>query len=324
MDAPIHIGALFFREVYILNQKVSLAETLLAILIVFVFMTVTAVSLIFGAVVLPFVVLYLLRLKHKSNYHFWLIFFSFMVPALLFLQPSVWLWFVILYILTSVIHNTLVKETSQELTLFYTTFTLALGAVGGVNILQMLGLMEPLADTYLSFRSWYTEQLENFGSEGIAGVDIELFREALDQFFVNLPGYITIVSFFIALYTVLMLRITIGGSGLKPWPRLAFSEWKFPRFTLYLFLILFIVSFFTNTDEGTFATIVSNAYLIALWAIFIHGLAFIYFFFLEKNMNKVVSILLLVPLAILRPVTVVIGLFEMMFRLRQMIIMKRK
>lgn len=292
-------------------------------MIVFVFITLTNVSLIFGAFVLPFVLLYLLRLKHKSNYQFWLIFISFMIPALLFLEPSILLWFVILYILTAVIHSTIVKGITQELTLFYVTFTLALGAIGGLNILQAMGLITPLSETYFSFRSWYVEQLETIGSVPFAAIDVETFKLALDQFYMNLPGYITVVSFFIALYVILMLRITINQDQMKIWPRIPFSAWQFPRITLYLFLILFVISFFTSGD-GTFQTLISNALLVSEWAIFIHGLAFSYFFFLEKNMNKVLAVILLIPLALLRPLTLLIGLFEMMFRLRMMLIMKRK
>jgi uncharacterized protein YybS (DUF2232 family) len=310
--------------VLILNQKVSLIETLLAILIVFVFITLTNISVIVGAFILPFVVLYLLKLKHKSNYQFWLIFISFMIPAILFLEPSILLWFVLLYILTAVIHSTLVKGASQELTLFYVTFTISLGAIGGLSLLQAVGLIQPLSEIYFSFRNWYVEQLESLGSMPFGVVDIDIFKEALDQFYINLPGYITIFSFFIALYVVLMLRITINKDQLKPWPRRAFSDWQLPRATLYLFLVIFVVSFFTTGGDGTFQTLISNLLLISEWAIFIHGLAFCYFFFLEKKMHKALAVILLIPLFIFRPITLLIGLFEMMFRLRMILIMKRK
>lgn len=327
MDAPIHVGALFFNEgVHILDQKVSLIETLITILIVFVFITLTNVSIILGAFLLPFVVLYLLKVKHKSNYHFWLTFISFMIPAVLFLEPSVLLWFVLLYILTAVIHSTLVQGISQELTLFYTTFTIALGTIGGLNFLQALGLMQPLSETYFAFRNWYIEQLESLDSLPVGGdaVDIDMFRAALDQFYMNLPGYITILSFFIALYVILMLRVTLNSKQFKLWPRLSFSEWQFPRFTLYLFLIVFVVSFFTTDGEGTFQILINNGLLISQWAIIIHGLAFSYFFFLEKKMHKALAVILMIPLIIFWPLTLLIGLFEMMFRLRMLLIMKRK
>lgn len=318
------IGALFFNEgVLILDQRVSFIETLLTILIVFLFITLTNVSLVFGIFLLPFVVLYLLKLKHKSNYHFWLIFFSFMIPALLFLEPSILLWFVILYILTAVIHSSIVKGYTQELTLFYVTFTIALGTLLGLNILQAFGFIQPLSETYFAFRNWYVDQIETFGSIPFGGIDIEVFKTALDQFYINLPGYITVLSFFIALYTVLMLRITLNKEQMKPWPRAAFSDWQFPRITLYIFFIVFVISFFT-TGEGTFQSLISNALLVSEWAVFIHGLAFSYFFFLEKKMNKVLAVILLIPLFFLRPLTLLIGLLEMMFRFRMLLIMKRK
>jgi len=306
-----------------LKSNVSLGQTFLAILISFVFIAITTLSVLLGAVILPLVVYYLLNIKHKSNYHFWLIFISFMLPAFLFLSPVVWMWFVVLYILTAVIHHTLSKGHSQELALFYGTFALMLSVVGGLNLLQMTGVINPLADTYMDVRNWYVEQIEGTGALSFAGLDIDVFRMALDQLFIQLPAFITIISFFVMLYTVLMLRLLLQNKELKPWPYLSFKDWAFPRFILYLFFILYIVSLFTS-PEDTFGTIISNAYVVVEWAMFLHGLSFAYFFFLEKNMNKVLAILLLIPLAVLRPLTVIIGLMEMVFRFRLSMKLKRK
>lgn len=306
-----------------MKPNVSLGQTFLAILISFIFIAITSLSVLLGAVILPLVVYYLLNIKHKSNYHFWLIFISFMLPAFLFLTPVVWMWFVVLYILTAVIYHTLSKGFSQELTLFYGTFALMLSVVGGLNLLQMTGIINPLADTYTDVRNWYVEQIEDVDVLNFAALDADLFRTALDQLFIQLPAFITIASFFVVLYTVLMLRLLLQNKGLQAWPYMSFKDWAFPRFILYLFFILYIISLFTS-NEDTFGTIISNAYVVVEWAVFLHGLSFAYFFFLEKKLNKVVAILLLIPLVVLRPLTIIIGLLEMVFRFRLLMKQKRK
>lgn len=306
-----------------MKQNVSLGQTFLAILIIFVFIAVTSLSALLGAVILPLVVYYLLKIKHKSNYHYWLIFISFMFPALLFLSPILWMWFVVLYVVTTVIHHTLAKGHTQELALFYGTAALMLSVVGGLNLLQMTAVINPLADTYSDFRSFYLEQLENMEGFTFAIVDMDLFRTALDQMFFNLPALITVASFFVILYTVLMLRLLLQNKELPAWPYTSFKNWAFPRFILYIFFILYIVSLFTSNDD-TFGTIVSNSYVVIEWAVFLHGLSFAYFFLLEKNLNKVLAIILLIPLIVLRPLTVIIGLLEMIFRFRLLMKQKRK
>lgn len=306
-----------------LKQNVSLGQTFLAILVIFVFIAITSISVLLGAVILPLVVYYLLKIKHKSNYHFWLIFISFMFPALLFLSPILWMWVVVLYILTAVIHHTLAKGLSQELTLFYGTFALMLSVVGGLNLLQMMGVINPLSDTFTTFRNWYMEQIENMGGLNVGFIDAEMFSTVLTQMFAQLPAYITVISFFVILYTVLMLRLLLQNKELPAWPYMSFSNWAFPRFILYLFFILYIVSLFTTT-ENTFGTIISNSYVLVEWAMFLHGLSFSYFFLLEKKVNKILAVIILIPLVIIRPLTLIIGLLEMVFRFRLLMKLKRK
>lgn len=306
-----------------LNNKVSLLQMMIALLMVFVFITLTDISLFLGAVILPFTIYFLVKLKHESNYHFWLTFVSFLIPAVIFLSATVWLWYLLLYLLTVVLHRTLKTNISQELTLFYVTATLMLGTIGGLNIMQWTGAIQPLSDVYMNFRSWYLEQIEMYGDFTAGALDAELIRQTLDQIFISLPAYITLISFALALYTVLMLRLILNSSTVKLWEYRSFKDWKFPRFILYLFFISFIVSFFT-TEGTTFFSTLNNITIVLEWVLYIHGLSFAYFFFREKKLHRVLSVLLLIPLIILKPLTFLIGVFEMIFRIRTMIEHKRK
>lgn len=305
-----------------MDKRVSMLQLMLVLLVVFVFITLTDISLLFGAVLLPFAVYFLVKLKHQSNYHFWLTFASFLIPAALLLSADAWVWFVVLYIVATVVHHTLKKEISQELTLFYVTATLMLSFIGILNLLQGFGIVQPISDTYLEIRSWYMEQLEMYGTFA-SDLDTDLIRTSMDQIFLNIPAYITVIAFMLALYTVLMQRVLFSSSHIKMWNYRSFKYWAFPRFVLYLFLALFIVSFFTT--EGTTAqSTVGNLLIVVEWILYIHGLSFSYFFFREKKLNMVISILLLIPLIILRPLTLLIGIFEMIFRIRTLLQLKRK
>ncbi|GAA3721591.1 hypothetical protein GCM10022378_09570 [Salinicoccus jeotgali] len=305
-----------------MNRQVSMLQLMLVLFTVFVFITLTDISLLFGAVLLPFAAFFLVRLKHQSNYHFWLTFISFLIPAILLLSPDSWLWFVVLYIVATVLHRTLKNEDSQELTLFYLTAALMISTIGGLNLLQGLGYIQPLSETYLNIRNWYIEQVEMYGSIASSTLDSGLIQSTMDQLFINLPAHITVLSFLIALYTVLMQRVLFASTDVKLWKYRSFKEWIFPRFVLHLFLILFIVSFFTT--EGAAQSTIGNIMVVMEWALFLHGLSFLYFFFMEKKLNKALSIALLVPFALLRPITLLIGIFEMIFRFRKLLLTKRK
>ncbi|TVT28052.1 DUF2232 domain-containing protein [Salinicoccus cyprini] len=305
-----------------MNKRVSMLQLMLVLFAVFVFITLTDISLLFGAVLLPFAVYFLVNLKHQSNYHFWLTFVSFLIPAALLLSPDAWVWFVVLYIVATVVHHTLKKNISQELALFYVTATLMLSFIGILNLLQGFGIIQPISDAYLDIRSWYLSQLEMYGTFA-ADLDTDIIRTSMDQIFINLPAYITVIAFLLALYTILMQRVLFSSSSVKMWNYCSFKDWAFPRLILYLFLILFVVSFFTT--EGTTAqSTVSNLLIVVEWMLYLHGLSFSYFFFREKKLNVALSILLLIPLVILRPITLLIGLFEMIFRIRTLIQLKRK
>lgn len=68
----------------------------------------------------------------------------------------------------------------------------------------------------------------------------------------------------------------------------------------------------------------TNVIIVLEWILYIHGLSFAYFFFREKKLHVAVSVLLLIPLIILKPLTMLIGIFEMIFRIRTILELKRK
>ncbi len=306
-----------------MNNKIPTGTLALTLLAVVSYIMLTEITLVFGPVVMPFAIYLLLKIKKQSTVNYWILFFSFLIPAMLFLSPLASASFIILYIVSSLLAYTLEQKVSQEMTLFYTTFALGLSTMAAVVIMQMLGFLRPLSDLYSSFRNWYETQLETVSSLTTDAMDADMILQSLDLYFQNMPAFVMIGSFFLALYIVLMVRI-LPQDNTKMWTYRTFDKWMMPRMLLYLYLLLFFIMLFSGGWEESTVTLISNISLIIEWALFIHGLAFIYYFMLRKSMNKVLAAVVLIPFALLRPITVLIGLFEMIFRIRLIMELRRK
>lgn len=306
-----------------MNNKIPTGTLALTLLAVVAYIMLTEITLVFGSVVMPFAIYLLLKIKKQSTVNYWILFFSFLIPAMLFLSPLASASFIILYIVSSLLAYTLEQKVSQEMTLFYTTFALGLSTMAAVVIMQMLGFLRPLSDLYSSFRNWYETQLETVSSLTTDAMDADMILQSLDLYFQNMPAFVMIGSFFLALYIVLMVRI-LPQDNTKMWTYRTFDKWMMPRMLLYLYLLLFFIMLFSGGWEESTVTLISNISLILEWALFIHGLAFIYYFMLRKSMNKVLAAVVLIPFALLRPITVLIGLFEMIFRIRLIMELRRK
>lgn len=306
-----------------MNNKIPTGTLTLTLLAVVAYIMLTEITLIFGPVVMPFAIYLLLKIRQQSNVNYWILFFSFLIPAVLFLSPLAAGSFIILYIITSLLAYTLDKNMSQELTLFYTTFAIGLSAMAAVVVMQMLGFLRPLSEIYSTFRNWYAEQLNAVSELTPAGVDGETILQSMDLYFQNLPAFLIIGSFFLALYIILIVRILPQDSR-EMWHYRSFDRWMMPRMLLYLYLLIFIIMLFSGSWEESTITLYSNISLLLEWGLFIHGLAFAYYFMLQKKLNKVLAVIILIPLVLFRPVTVLIGLFEMIFRIRLIMELRRK
>ena len=145
----------------------------------------------------------------------------------------------------------------------------------------MLGFLRPLSDLYSSFRNWYETQLETVCSLTTDAMDADMILQSLDLYFQNMPAFVMIGSFFLALYIVLIVRI-LPQDNTKMWTYRTFDKWMMPRMLLYLYLLLFFIMLFSGGWEESTVTLISNISLILEWALFIHGLAFIYYSCSEK------------------------------------------
>lgn len=306
-----------------MNNKIPTGTLTLTLLAVVAYIMLTEITLVFGPIVMPFAIYLLLKIKQQSKTNYWILFFSFMVPAVLLLSPLATSSFIILYIITSLLSHTLSKKMSQELTIFYTTFALGLSIMAAIVSMQMLGFLQPLSEIYSTFKDWYKEQLNVVSELTPQVMDAELVLQALDIYYQNLPAFLLVGSFFLALYIVLIVRL-MPSNAMEMWKYRSFDKWAMPRLVLFLYLLVFFITLFSGNWEESTITMFSNISLVLEWALFIHGLAFAYYFMIRKKMNKVLAIIILIPLVLFRPITVLIGLFEMIFRIRLIMESRRK
>lgn len=305
-----------------MNKKIPTGTLTLTLLAVVAYIMLTEITLVFGTIVMPFAIYLLLKIKQQSTANYWVLFFSFLIPALLFLSPLATGSFLILYIITSILSHTLDKKISQELTLFYTTFAIGLSTMATVVVMQILGYLRPLSEIYSTFRDWYADQLEAVSELTPEGMDMNIVLQSMDLYYQNLPAFLIVGSFFLALYIILIVRL-MPQDNQTMWNYRSFDKWMMPRMLLYLYMLIFIIMLFSGNWEESTITLFSNISLILEWALFVHGLAFAYYFMLTKKLNKVLAIIILIPLVLFRPITVLIGLFEMIFRIRLMMELRR-
>ena len=116
-----------------------------------------------------------------------------------------------------------------------------------------------------------------------------------------------------SLYTVLMVRV-LNPTG-KVWQKRPFMYWVVPRFVAHLYFIGLLVSLFI-TPEGSVYNVISNVMLILEWALFVHGLAFTYYFVKKKKMLTAVVVLFVILAILLRPITIFVGFMELILRIR--------
>lgn len=306
-----------------MNNKIPTGTLTLTLLAVVAYIMLTEITLVFGPIVMPFAIYLLLKIKQQSKTNYWILFFSFMVPAVLLLSPLATSSFIILYIVTSLLSHTLSKKMSQELTIFYTTFALGLSIMAAIVSMQMLGFLQPLSAIYSTFKDWYKEQLNVVSELTPQVMDAELVLQAMDMYYQNLPAFLLVGSFFLALYIILIVRL-LPSSAMEMWKYRSFDKWAMPRLVLFLYLLVFFITLFSGNWEESTITMFSNISLVLEWTLFIHGLAFAYYFMIRKKMNKVLAIIILIPLVLFRPITVLIGLFEMIFKIRLIMESRRK
>ena len=289
-------------------------QVLITVLVGFVFFLLLDYTVILGLLVFPFFIYFLLKIKSLSPNRFWIVIVIMAVGVFFVFSIMSFFGLIIAMFIVLLLERTLNGGYSQELTIVYTAFMIGLMILASIISLQSTHLLPSFAEISSQVIDWYAGQLKEV--EAIVGptIDMKVITQSVNQFFTTIPAQILVFGFFLALYTVLIVRV-LNPVG-KVWHKRPFMYWSVPRFVAHLYFIGLLISLFIgNTEDATF-NVISNVMLLVEWALFIHGVAFAFYFMKKKKMHTAVIVLLMILVIIMRPLTIFIGFMELIFRIR--------
>ncbi|WP_428416973.1 DUF2232 domain-containing protein [Phocicoccus schoeneichii] len=289
-------------------------QVLLAVLVGFVCFLLLDYTIILGLIGFPFLIYFLMKIKSESMIRLWITALILIVIASVFFSVFSFMLLMVAFFVSLFLDRTIRGGYTEENAIVYVGFMIGLMTLSFIIMLQAVEIV-PSFDTIASkVIDWYGSQLNEVKKIlGEQVVDMKVISASITQFFVTLPAQILILGFFMSLYTVLMVRV-LNPTG-KVWQNRPFMYWVVPRFVAHLYFIGLLVSLFI-TPEGSVYNVISNVMLILEWALFVHGLAFTYYFVKKKKMHTAVVVLFVILAILLRPITIFVGFMELILRLR--------
>lgn len=288
-------------------------QVLLAVLVGFVCFLLLDYTIILGLIGFPFLIYFLMKIKSESMIRLWITALILIVIASMFSVFSFMLLMVAFFV-SLFLDRTIRGGYTEENAIVYVGFMIGLMTLSFIIMLQAVEIIPSFDAIASTVIDWYGSQLNEVKKIlGEQVVDMKVISASINQFFVTLPAQILIFGFFMSLYTVLMVRV-LNPTG-KVWQKRPFMYWIVPRFVAHLYFIGLLVSLFM-TPEGSVYNVISNVMLILEWALFVHGVAFTYYFVKKKNMHKAVVVLFVTLAILLRPITIFVGFMELILRIR--------
>lgn len=289
-------------------------QVLLAVLVGFVCFLLLDYTIILGLIGFPFLIYFLMKIKSESMIRLWITALILIVIASVFFSVFSFMLLMVAFFVSLFLDRTIRGGYTQENAIVYVGFMIGLMTLSFIIMLQAVEIVPSFDAIAGKVIDWYGSQLNEVKKIlGEQVVDMKVISASITQFFVTLPAQILIFGFFMSLYTVLMVRV-LNPTG-KVWQKRPFMYWIVPRFVAHLYFIGLLVSLFI-TPEGSVYNVISNVMLILEWALFVHGLAFTYYFVKKKKMHTAVVVLFVILAILLRPITIFVGFMELILRLR--------
>lgn len=301
-----------------MKQDIPYLKVASAIVVSLILFLLTDFTFILGFLLVPFVIYLLLDIKFKSDRTFFITVFIIWIPTLYGFSILSFVMFIVIVCSVLLLEGTLKQRFTQEVTLTYLTFLMGILSLSSVLILQAFKVIPSFGNIESRMIAWYTEQLNDVSSITGQTFDTEMIIQSVKGFFTLIPSQFFVVSFVIALYTVLMIRVLVTDKT-QLWTYVPFSKWVFPRNIAYIYFGFMILTLFQNTLSDAVYAIVMNSMVILEWIIYIHGLAFVLYFLKHKELNTVWIVLIMIVSVILKPITLFVGFIDMLFRFRQRI-----
>lgn len=150
-----------------------------------------------------------------------------------------------------------------------------------------------------------------------AGWD-DAYTELLIQTVTHMiPLTFIVLSFILTVLTHYIARRVVNGSGMNVGAFAQAKDWRLPRVLVVYYLIVYVINLFMKRGDDSFLAVALMNLVPLLGYVFaIQAIGFFFFIAHEKKWNKVVPILIAVPVLLIPPLSL-IGVLDTAFPIRK-------
>ncbi|AQL57014.1 DUF2232 domain-containing protein [Abyssicoccus albus] len=244
----------------------------------------------------------------------------------LFFSPYVFIIFAATMFSILFIHRLIQKRESFE------KITLASGSLFGAYVLMFILILQgfkeiPLFDQlFETLHHSYYDALEQYEKMGMAIPDavVDVQLDAINMLYVSIPSYIIfggIILFWIANMIGFVIAKKHGVIVPKMKPIWA---WNFSKSLAYIYLVLMLMNIMNEDHQGSFYSVVTNSINMVEWFMIVQGITVIVFFFAYKKIPHIITGIVVVIALLFNPITMLIGLIDLLFKLKEMIVKSKR
>lgn len=269
--------------------------------------------------ILPFI-LYSAKypMKYVSIYAIGAIFLSFIVGSIVGLA------FTFLYGATGIMMGYGIRKKESKQTIYIASSMTLLGSIIFFIVITAvffkINFLDEFTNLYRTSINQYTDTLERLGQSPPAELQeqldqmINLISSMAPSLFIG-TAFISVIILMVIHFPIIK-RLGVDVPKFQP-----FRDFKFPKSILWLYLIVLLVSLFTNSDSGTYMHMaLLNASFILQTLLVIQGLAFVYYYANAKKWPTAIPIIAVVLTIFIPTVLMIvrlIGIIDLGFDLRQ-------
>ncbi|MFX3634996.1 MAG: DUF2232 domain-containing protein [Candidatus Pristimantibacillus sp.] len=144
------------------------------------------------------------------------------------------------------------------------------------------------------------------------------YTDSVIQMIMNsLPLTLIMVSFLYAVITHYIARRVLNAGGLELPGAPEAKDWKLPRVLVIYYLIIYVMGLFVSASSHSFFSVaVMNLLPLLQYAFAIQAVGFFFFIAHQRSWNKVVPILIAIPVLLFPPLSL-IGVLDAAFPIRK-------
>jgi len=173
----------------------------------------------------------------------------------------------------------------------------------GINVIEELmnGLRET-QEQMTSLMVKFGESPENFNKQ---------MESMMTLYETSIPSTIIIAAFSFSFVVVLLNSMIVNRIGHNVPKFLPFREMRLPGITVWVFLLILVLPFLANVEQGTMLNLIYvNASVIFRALFVIQGISFIHYYLSENKLPKWITVVSTIIALIFSPATVLLGVLD--------------